>query len=220
MNNKLQIKRLVGISTLCAIAFVLQFWIAGMMPKITIGGSATSINLALVPVVVGAILYGPKGGLTVGLFLGAVTTIPGSGVEIFYVNWYMTILAAVLCLAKTGVAGLVAGLVFKLLSKKKFARGVLCGSIVAPVVNTVVYVFLCSILYMIMTLEVNLLIFLGVGIASLLPFAIELIISLLLVPGICTLIKVLTRNYNLGFTNDFSSIHEELEEDIDYDSIG
>ena len=108
MNSK-KIKRMVGISTLCAITFVLQFWICGILPKLPIGPGGTAINLALIPVVVGAILYGPKGGLTVGLFLGVITLMPGQGAEGFYVNWYMTILAIILCLLKTGLAGFVAG---------------------------------------------------------------------------------------------------------------
>ena len=219
MNNKLQIKRLVGISTLCAIAFVLQYWISGMLPKLPLGGG-TAINLALIPVVVGAILYGPKGGLTVGLFLGGVTLLPGQGAEGFYVNWYMTLLAIVLCLAKTGVAGLVAGLVFKLLSKKKFTVGVLSAGLVTPVVNTGIFILLYGVLIQIMTGTAYGVTFVAVLGAVAWAFIIEVIINILMGPGICTLIKVLTRNYNLGFTNDFSNIHEELEEDIDYDSIG
>ena len=121
MNSK-KIKRMVGISTLCAITFVLQFWICGILPKLPIGPGGTAINLALIPVVVGAILYGPKGGLTVGLFLGVITLMPGQGAEGFYVNWYMTILAIILCLLKTGLAGFVAGVVFRVLNKHNYLK--------------------------------------------------------------------------------------------------
>ena len=200
MKNSIRIKRMVGIATLCAIAFVLQFWIAGIMPKLPIGGG-TAINLALIPVVVAAILYGPKGGLTVGLFLGAVTLLPGQGAEGFYVNWYMVLLTIILCLSKTGVAGFVAGLLFKLISKKNYYVAIFVAAIVTPCINTGIFLLLYGILIYIMTGDPYGATFVAVAAAVWIAFVVELVINIALAPALAQLIKVLTRNYDLGFSN-------------------
>jgi thiamine transporter ThiT len=205
MNSK-KIKRMVGISTLCAITFVLQFWICGILPKLPIGPGGTAINLALIPVVVGAILYGPKGGLTVGLFLGVITLMPGQGAEGFYVNWYMTILAIILCLLKTGLAGFVAGVVFRVLKKRNYAVATISAGIVTPIINTGIFILLYGVLIKIMTGEAYSVTFVAITLTVWIAFLIELGINIILGPSIASLIKVLTKNTDLGFSNDFSSI--------------
>lgn len=205
MNSK-KIKRMVGISTLCAITFVLQFWICGILPKLPIGPGGTAINLALIPVVVGAILYGPKGGLTVGLVLGVITLMPGQGAEGFYVNWYMTILAIILCLLKTGLAGFVAGVVFRVLKKRNYAVATISAGIVTPIINTGIFILLYGVLIKIMTGEAYSVTFVAITLTVWIAFLIELGINIILGPSIASLIKVLTKNTDLGFSNDFSSI--------------
>ena len=207
--NSQKIKRMVGIAMLCAITFVLQFWISGVLPKLPIGLGGTAINLALIPVVVGAILYGPKGGLTVGLFLGLVTLMPGQGAEAFFVNWYMTILAILLCLLKTGLAGFTAGVLFKIIKKYNYVVAIIVSAIVTPVINTGTYLLLVGVLIKIMTGESYLVTFIATAGIVWIPFLIELAINVILSPSIASLIKILTRNYNLGFSNDFSSINAE-----------
>ena len=207
--NSQKIKRMVGIAMLCAITFVLQFWISGVLPKLPIGLGGTAINLALIPVVVGAILYGPKGGLTVGLFLGLVTLMPGQGAEAFFVNWYMTILAILLCLLKTGLAGFTAGVLFKIIKKYNYVVAIIVSAIVTPVINTGTYLLLVGVLIKIMTGESYLVTFIATAGIAWIPFLIELAINVILSPSIASLIKILTRNYNLGFSNDFSSINAE-----------
>ena len=207
--NSQNIKRMVGIAMLCAITFVLQFWISGVLPKLPIGLGGTAINLALIPVVVGAILYGHKGGLTVGLFLGLVTLMPGQGAEAFFVNWYMTILAILLCLLKTGLAGFTAGVLFKIIKKYNYVVAIIVSAIVTPVINTGTYLLLVGVLIKIMTGESYLVTFIATAGIVWIPFLIELAINVILSPSIASLIKIFTRNYNLGFSNDFSSINAE-----------
>ena len=212
MKNSLKIKRMVGIATLCAIAFVLQFWISGILPKLPIGpGGATAINLALIPVVIGAVLYGPKGGLFVGLFLGAVTLMPGQGAEGFYVNWYMTLLAIILCLGKTGLAGLCAGLIFKIVKKYNFIVAVICAAIITPIINTGLYLLLIGVLIYIMTGTAYDVTFVAVAVQVWVAFLVELGINVILGPSITRLIKTLAKNNNLGFSNDFSNVIEDDE---------
>lgn len=213
MNNSLKIKRLVGISSLCAIAFVLQFWISGVLPKLPIGGG-TAINLALIPVVVGAILYGPTGGLIVGLFLGATTLLPGQGAEGFFVNWYMVILTIILCLLKTGLAGFVAGVVFRLLAKKNFYAAIYLAAAVTPFVNTGIYLVLSGVLVKIMTGDAYGPYLIATAAVIWIAFVIELAVDIILAPAIASLVKALGRNHELGFSNDFEAIcnkDKELE---------
>lgn len=216
MKNSIMIKRLVGLATLCAITFVLQFWIAGILPKLPIGGG-TAVNLALIPVVVGAILYGPVGGLTVGLFLGAVTLLPGQGAEGFYVNWYMTILAIVLCLAKAGLAGFLSGLVFKLLFKKNYYVAIYAAAIVAPIVNTGIFLLLYGVLIYIMTGSAYGPTFVATAAAVWIIFLVELAVNILFAPALATLTKTLTRNYDLGFVDYLKKYSNEnsLDEAVD-----
>jgi len=216
MKNSIMIKRLVGLATLCAITFVLQFWIAGILPKLPIGGG-TAINLALIPVVVGAILYGPVGGLTVGLFLGAVTLLPGQGAEGFYVNWYMTILAIVLCLAKTGLAGFLSGLAFKLLFKKNYYVAIYAAAIIAPIVNTGTFLLLYGVLIYIMTGSAYGPTFVATAAAVWIIFLVELAVNILFAPALATLTKTLTRNYDLGFVDYLKKYSNDnsLDEAVD-----
>lgn len=214
------IKRMVGLATLCAITFVLQFWIAGILPKLPIGGG-TAINLALIPVVVGAILYGPVGGLMVGLFLGAVTLLPGQGAEGFYVNWYMTILAIVLCLAKAGLAGFLSGLAFKLLFKKNYYVANYATAIVAPIVNTGIFLLLYGVLIYIMTGSAYGPTFAATATAVWIMFLVELSVNILFAPALATLTKILTRNYDLGFVGYLKNYSDEnsIDEAVDTEEI-
>ena len=220
MKNSIMIKRMVGLATLCAITFVLQFWIAGILPKLPIGGG-TAINLALIPVVVGAILYGPVGGLMVGLFLGAVTLLPGQGAEGFYVNWYMTILAIVLCLAKAGLAGFLSGLAFKLLFKKNYYVAIYATAIVAPIVNTGIFLLLYGVLIYIMTGSAYGPTFAATATAVWIMFLVELSVNILFAPALATLTKILTRNYDLGFVGYLKKFSDEnsIDEAVDTEEI-
>ena len=220
MKNSIMIKRMVGLATLCAITFVLQFWIAGILPKLPIGGG-TAINLALIPVVVGAILYGPVGGLMVGLFLGAVTLLPGQGAEGFYVNWYMTILAIVLCLAKAGLAGFLSGLAFKLLFKKNYYVAIYATAIVAPIVNTGIFLLLYGVLIYIMTGSAYGATFAATATAVWIMFLVELSVNILFAPALATLTKILTRNYDLGFVGYLKKFSDEnsIDEAVDTEEI-
>jgi len=219
MKNSLKIKRMVGIAILSAIVIVLQV----LSNYIQIG--AISITLALIPIAVGAILYGPIAGAILGLFMGLIVlTAPSTQAYFFVNNPAATIF---LCLLKTGLAGLVAGFIFKLFAyfakktdstkKKKvlFATGIIIATIIIPVINTGLFIagatlfFLNSVYGGSAMAVIN-----GVFTTN---FLIEFIVSVVLSPAIVTLIKVLTMQNNLGFTTDFSEfisdneINEEVE---------
>ena len=136
MNNKL--KKMVGLALLIALVVVLQF-VGGMIPPV--GGF--TISLVLIPIVIGAALYGPGAGAFLGAVFGVIVTIncvngtDVGGAMVFQAN---PILCVVVVLAKGTLAGLVAGLVYRLLKDKNGYLAMLCAAIVCPVINTGIFV--------------------------------------------------------------------------------
>lgn len=210
--NSLMIKKLVGLATLTALVIVLQL----LSNNVTFGN--LSITLALIPIAVGAILYGPLAGLFLGMVMGGIV-LTGADTQTYFlsVNPAATV---VLCLVKSGVAGLVSGLLFKLfafiakkqsnVNKKKalFAAGIIVAALVVPLVNTFIFIIGAVIFFSVYypSLEAAIAAVIGTN------FLVEFIISAALSPALVTLVKVLTRQYDLGFANDFSKFIEEDKE--------
>ena len=98
-----------------------------------------SITLALIPIVVGALLYGPWAGLFLGIVDGAIVITAPSTLAIFMPVTALGTIA--ICLLKTAVAGMVAGFIF--LPFKKKDKHLLLGSILAaisvPIINTTIF---------------------------------------------------------------------------------
>jgi uncharacterized membrane protein len=217
MTNSLKIKKLVGLATLTALVVGLQF----LSNNVTFG--SISITLALIPIAMGAILYGPLVGFFLGAVMGGIVLAAPSTQTVFMsVNLPATI---ILCILKTGIAGLVSGLLFKLfayLAKNKenkktknafFAAGIIVAALVVPVINTGLFILGASIFFT--SIFGN---FVGVINAVITTnFLVEFLVSAVLSPALVTLVRVLTKQYNLGFGNDFSEFtlddtEEELEE--------
>ena len=93
-----------------------------------------SITLALFPIAVGAMLFGPLGGLFLGLVDGAMVLLAPSTISVFFAfNPAGTI---IVCLSKTGLAGLIAGVIYKLLQEKNYKVGIVLASLSVPLINT------------------------------------------------------------------------------------
>lgn len=136
MNNK--VKRVVGIGVFSAIVVVLQYIFGG----ITIGG--TSINPVLVPVVVGAAVYGWQAGAILGLVSGAAILLITPPSFFYGINFVGTIITV---LAKGAVSGLVAGLAYKLIRPWNKFVAVLTAAILCPLVNTGIFLAGCYIFF-------------------------------------------------------------------------
>ena len=136
MNKK--VKSMVGVALLIALVIVLQF-LGGMIPPV--GGF--SISLVLIPIVIGAAVYGPGAGALLGGVFGAIVTINcvnGSdvgGAMVFQANPALCILVV---MSKGILAGFAAGWVYRLLKNKNAYVAMLCCAIVCPVVNTGVFI--------------------------------------------------------------------------------
>ncbi len=100
------VKTIAGLGILTAMVVVLQL----LSNYVQFG--PVSITLALFPIAVGAMLYGPLGGLFLGLIDGVLVLTAPSTISFFFA--YTPIGTIIVCLLKTGLAGFFSGLIFKL----------------------------------------------------------------------------------------------------------
>lgn len=131
-----QIKRMVGIAILMAIVAVLQL----LGSAFTIG--TFSVSLVLIPIVIGAAMYGPLAGAILGGVFGLIVTIgcingtDAGGTMVFAANPFLCVL---LVMGKGIAAGAAAGWVYRALEKKNRYIAVVVAAIVCPVTNTGVF---------------------------------------------------------------------------------
>ncbi len=146
MQNK--IKRMVGIAFLMAMIIVLQL-IGGMIPPI---GGLVSLSLVLIPIVVGAAVFGPSGGAILGATFGLIVYIacvngtdPG-GAMVFQAN---AVLCFLVVMGKGILAGVASAWVYAALKKKNVNGYVamLMSAIVCPVVNTGIFLACMALFY-------------------------------------------------------------------------
>ena len=128
MNKKITTNQIVMTGLFLALEIILQ----------VIGNNVhfgpVSINLSLVAVVLAAVICGPLSGAILGFFNGLLVIFAPSTLAIFVpVNPIGTVFA---CFGKCTIAGIVAGLVNKLISKNNKTVGLTVSSILVPVINT------------------------------------------------------------------------------------
>lgn len=133
------IRTMVGLALFTAIVVVLQ--ILSSMIKF----GPFSITLCLIPIVVGATLYGIAGGAWLGLVFGLTVLLSGDAAAFLAVNPLGTVLTVLL---KGAAAGACAGLIYKALSGKNRTLGVTLGSLSAPLANTGVFLLGCLVFFM------------------------------------------------------------------------
>lgn len=180
MNNKT--KTLVGISLFSAIVVVLQ----AIFGKVAIGPA--SINPVLVPVVVGAAVYGWGAGAILGLVSGIAILATGAADTFLAVHFAGTVIVVLL---KGTLSGLAAGFVYQLLSEKNRLAAVITAAVVCPVVNTGIFLLGCRVFFW-ETVNAwaaggNTVLYMITGLAGL-NFLVELGLNLVLSPTITRLI--------------------------------
>ena len=134
-NNK--VYTMVGLAILTAIIIVLQV-IATYLPT-----KPFSVTLALIPIVLGAAVYGKYAGAYLGAVFSVVVVIMcinGSDVGGFMVWQANPFMCVVMCMLKGTAAGFVAGLLYGALSKKSPLLGTILAAIAAPIVNTGIFI--------------------------------------------------------------------------------
>ncbi len=185
--KKMSTSTIVGIGLLTAIVVVLQF------VSMALRFGTFSITLTLVPIVVGAALYGWKTGAWLGFVFGVAVLLTGDAAAFLTINIPGTIATV---LVKGAMAGLCAGLVYHLIAKKNQVVAVLLSSITAPIVNTGIFLLGCR-LFFYDTVQAwgagagfeNTFVYMIVGLVGI-NFLIELGVNLVLNPTIILIINV------------------------------
>ena len=143
--QKQQILYLAQMALLTAVIMALHF------SGVAIPAFGTKISLVLIPIALGAMLLGPTAGAILGFIYGATVYISlgvlhmdGFTGFLFDSNPVMTFL---ICTVKTTAAGLVAGLVYRALSKKSTFLAVILAAALVPTINTGVFILGCFTIY-------------------------------------------------------------------------
>ncbi len=134
--NHQKIQRMTGLALLSAVIVVLQL----VVSSIKIG--PFNITLTLIPIVVGAAIYGAPAGAFLGFIFGAVVTLAcilgwdAGGSILWNAQPFLT---ALVCLAKGALAGFAAGGVYQLLRAKNETAAGVCAAVISPIVNTGIF---------------------------------------------------------------------------------
>ena len=177
-----------------ALVVVMQF-LTGIIPPV--GGF--SISLVLIPIVLGAAVFGPGAGALLGATFGAIVYIncvtgadPG-GAMVFQADPALCFLVV---MGKGILAGLASGAVFTLLEKKNLYVAMLCAAIICPVVNTGTFIA-CMLLFFVDVLNAWAsgaalvgYILTGLVLANFVP---ELIINIVFSPASARILKVIKK---------------------------
>ena len=189
-----KIKRMAMIALLMALVVVMQF-ISGLIPPI----SGFSISLVLIPIVLGAALYGPSAGAILGgtfgavVYINCVTGADIGGAMVFQANPALCFLVV---MGKGILAGLTSGLVYRLLSGKNTYVAMFLAAFVCPLVNTGIFI-LCMLTFFVDILTawaagVNLVAYILSGLV-LCNFVPELIINLAFSPASVRILKTVNK---------------------------
>ncbi len=183
-NDHTRIRTLTGTAMLTAIIIVLQ--LIGSYIKF----GQFSISLVLIPIVLGAALFGVASGTWLGLAFGIVVLISGDAALFMTINPIGTVITVLL---KGVLAGAASAAVYRLVEKKSRFAAVLLASFVCPVVNTGVFLVGCLVFFMDAIRDLagdsNVLVYMIVSFVGI-NFVIELVINLVLNPAMVRLIEI------------------------------
>lgn len=186
MNSKT--KKIVGIGLFTAIVVALQLLGGGIKFGIF------SISLVLVPIVVGAAVYGWQAGAWLGFAFGVTVLLSGDAAAFLAVDPLATVLVV---LVKGTLCGLCSGLMYRLLAKTNRVLAVFFAAVTCPVVNTAIFLLGCQMFFLeTITKWASMYGYADAGTYMIfglagINFLIELVVNIVLAP-------VITRIINLG----------------------
>ncbi len=132
--KKMSTKTLTIGAALTALVIVLQ-----TVSSFFLNFTFCSISLVLIPIIIGAALYGPKMGAWLGLVFAVTVLFVDKSVPTFFFNY--SVIGTILTVVIKGVAcGTASGLVYGLLKKKNKYVAAVLASVVCPVVNTGLFI--------------------------------------------------------------------------------
>ena len=142
------------------------------------------ITLTLIPIIVGAAVFGPYIGMLLGSVFGVVVAImvvtgaDPSGATMLAIHPVITISV---CIVKGALAGLVSGFVYKALKNKNERLAIILAAAAAPLTNTIT-LFIVLIIFFESTFAIMISSLMSIN------FIIELMTNVILAPGLLTLI--------------------------------
>ena len=198
MKTNQKSKNVAVLGMFTAIVIVLQL----MSYAIKIG--SFNLSLVLIPIVLSAVLYGPKYSAFLGVVFGVVVTIASmagldsGGFILFSANPLLTTL---ICLGKGFFAGLFAGLIAKPLKTKNTYLSVLMTAIITPLTNTTLFVASMFIFFKDILTQwaggSNIVTYAIVGLVGV-NFIIELTLNLVLSPMVLRVSNILQKTIKKG----------------------
>lgn len=202
-------QRLVLLALLTALVAILSYF-GGF---IKIGGLA-SISLTLIPVVVGAVLCGPIASAWLGGVSAVVFFMTADAVFWFGLSIPGTIITVMI---KGIAAGYLAGVVYQLLEKRGRYLAICVSAVVAPVVNTGIFLIGCLIFF-IDTVSagaaaegMNLFGYLIVFFVGL-NFVFELLVNVILSPAISRIIEIAEKTFKMKKMDKVAKTTSDAEE--------
>ncbi len=190
--------QMVEMAMLLALVVVLQL-ISGLIKF-----GPFSLSFVLLPVVIGSIVLGYKKGAVLGAVFGIVviiqcaTGVDAGGFILWGINPFFTML---ICLVKGIAAGLIPGLLYRLINKNDTigVRGVVASVVAAlsaPIANTGLFLIGLSVCFNSTLIEwaggTNVLVYIITGLVGI-NFVIEFLINLVVSPAISTIIKAVNK---------------------------
>lgn len=188
--NHSKTQRLTGLALFTAIVVVLQ------LISTFVKFGPFSITLTLVPIVVGAALYGPGAGAYLGGVFGLVATIASitgadtGGLMFWTTQPFFTVITIML---KGILAGLVAGAVYRALEGKSPIAAAIVSAVVCPLVNTGIFLLAVFTLFNGLLVQLaggtNVFVFALTGMVGV-NFLVEFAVNLVLSPVIVRIIAI------------------------------
>ena len=185
-------KKLTYLAILSALVIILQILAIFLR---TVGFAP---SLVLVPVVLGAALFGPSAGAWLGFVFGMAVLISGDAAAFLSINAFGTVATVLL---KGTAAGYCSGITYKLFEKLNKTLAVFASAIVCPLVNTGIFL-LGSLVFFLDTIKMwadgagfgaNWGAYMIIGLVGT-NFLFELALNVLLAPTIVRLIDIVKKN--------------------------
>jgi len=191
-------RNVATLGVLIALTVVLQLFASAV--KV---GTIT-LNFSLIPIALAAMVLGPIGGGIVGFASGAVTFITcavmGMEPTTAYLFQNAPVILTIVCFGKTTVAGIGAGVIFRLIARKNITVGTIVSSIALPIINTGLYLLGMVIMTPQVAAYLSIesgagVVFVAVFVAIWFNFVLEVAVSAICAPALATVIRVVEKNF-------------------------
>lgn len=139
VRNRERTRKLVGIALFSAIVVILQ--LLGAFIRL----GPFSISLVLIPIVVGAAVYGMGSGTWLGFMFGIVVLLSGDAASFLAINPVGAVLTV---LVKGTAAGFAVDVAYTALQKINKYLSVIVSAVICPIVNTGIFLIGCKLFFM------------------------------------------------------------------------